>query len=235
MGGEAVVFELQGCSRNKDLRSKERELSGALSELDSLQEEKKALGLQVLDYNELSAGFGTFMKSCHKLAKGFFFTQLPDSVTCDDLQDKLYQSGFTKVAPKRIPISNSLPSQFLRLAAAEKIIAQKLCTNIFRQYYLPETLADRQAMDSVLERLLRVNSRDEAIFRLQLLSAYKSKENRHVTSVVKSTIQEVATVLGPLVSPDLQGDFHSKLGKLLQEAVKFWSPVQRSAKRKARA
>lgn len=37
----------------KDLRSKERELSGALSELDSLHEEKKALGLQALDHNEL--------------------------------------------------------------------------------------------------------------------------------------------------------------------------------------
>ncbi|KFY93467.1 hypothetical protein V500_03693 [Pseudogymnoascus sp. VKM F-4518 (FW-2643)] len=82
-------------------------------------------------------------------------------------------------------------------------------------------------MDSVLERLLRENSRDEAIFRLQLLSAYKSEENRHVTSVVKSTIQEVVTVLGPLLSPDLQGDFQSELSKLLQEAVKLWSPVQR--------
>jgi hypothetical protein len=135
------------------------------------------------------------------------------------------------MAPKSIPISSSLPSQFLRMAAAEKIIAQKLCTNIFQQYYLPETLADQQAMDSVLERLLRVNSRDEAIFRLQLLSAYKNEENRHITSIVKSTIQEVVTVLGPLISPHLQGDFQSKLGKLLQEAVKLWSPVQRSAVR----
>ncbi|KAL5349554.1 hypothetical protein ACLOAV_005849 [Pseudogymnoascus australis] len=216
---------------SKDLRSKERELSGALSELDSLQEEKNALGLQVLDHHELSAKFGGFIQSCHKLAKGFFFTQFPDSVTYDDLQSRLYQSGFTKLAPKSIPISNSLPSQFLRMAAAEKIIAQKLCTNIFRQYYLPETLADRQAMDSVLERLFGVNSRDEAVFRLQLLAAYKSEENRHVTSVVKSTIQEVVAVLGLLISPDLQGDFQSKLGKLLQEAVKLWSPVQRSAVR----
>ncbi|KFY67382.1 hypothetical protein V496_01573 [Pseudogymnoascus sp. VKM F-4515 (FW-2607)] len=216
---------------SKDLRSKERELSGALSELESLQEEEKALGLQVLDHHELSARFGGFIQSFHKLAKVFFFTQFPDSMTYDDLQGRLYQSGFMKLAPKSIPISNSLPSQFLRMAAAEKIVAQKLCTNIFRQYYLPETLADRQAMDSVLERLLQANSRDEAIFRLRLLSAYKSEENTHVTSVVKSTIQEVVTVLGPLISPDLQGDFQSKLGKLLQEAVKLWSPVQRSAVR----
>jgi hypothetical protein len=69
------------------------------------------------------------------------------------------------------------------MAAAEKIIAQKLCTNIFRQYYLPESFADWQAMDSVLERLLRENSRDEAIFRLQFLSAYKSEEGRHVRAL----------------------------------------------------
>ncbi|KFX96519.1 hypothetical protein O988_05267 [Pseudogymnoascus sp. VKM F-3808] len=117
------------------------------------------------------------------------------------------------------------------MAAAEKIIAQKLCTNIFRQYYLPETLADRQAMDSVLERLFQVNYRDEAIFRLKLLSAYKSEENRHITGVVKSTMQEVATILGPLVSPDLLGDFQSKLGELLLEGVKLWSSVQMSAVR----
>ncbi|OBT40501.1 hypothetical protein VE00_07872 [Pseudogymnoascus sp. WSF 3629] len=219
---------------SKDLRSKDRELSGALSELDSLQEEKKALGLQVLDRHELSARFGGFMESCHMLAKEFFFTQLPDSDSCDDLQDKLYQSGFTKMAPKSIPISSSLPSQFLRMAAAEKIIAQKLCTNIFRQYYLPETLADRQAMDSVLERLLRVNSRDEAIFRLQLLSAYKNEENRHITSIVKSTIQEVVTVLGPLISPHLQGDFQVQTGQALagsREALEPCSEKRRESMR----
>ncbi|KFX96520.1 hypothetical protein O988_05268 [Pseudogymnoascus sp. VKM F-3808] len=75
----AVNDELNRTS--KDLHSKKRELSGALSELDSLQVEKRALGLQVLDHNELSARFSTFMESCRKLAKLFFFAQLPDSVT----------------------------------------------------------------------------------------------------------------------------------------------------------
>jgi hypothetical protein len=46
---------------------------------------------------------------------------------------------------------------------------------------------------------------------------------------VKFTIQEVVTVLGPLLSPNLQGA--SELDKLLQEAVKLWSSVQRSAVR----
>jgi hypothetical protein len=146
---------------------------------------------------------------------------------------KLLQSGFNKAASRNIPISDSMQSKYLRKAVAEKIIANKLCVNIFQQYYLPESPAAREAMDDVLERLYTDNPRGEAIFRRRLLSAYKPEEEEYqVAKVVESTQAEVVGLLDPLLfSLNARENFRSELGKLLQEAVKLWRPVQRSAVR----
>jgi hypothetical protein len=144
---------------------------------------------------------------------------------------KLYQSGFNKAASRNIPISSSVPSKYLRMAVAEKVIASKLCADIFQQYYLPESPAARGAIDDVLNRLCIDNPRGEAIFRGQLLSAYNPQEEEHrVTDIMESTLAEVIGILDPLLFvPDARESFQSELGQLLGEAVKLWRPVQRSA------
>jgi hypothetical protein len=117
------------------------------------------------------------------------------------------------------------------MATAEKVISCKLCSNIFKQYYLPENTFARQAMDEVLESLLEGSPRDEAIFRVRLLSAYKGEQQKHLTNVVADTISEVVAILGPLLAPDSRDGFQSEFRRLLQEAVKLWGPLQRSAMR----
>jgi hypothetical protein len=105
-----------------------------------------------------------------------------------------------EAASRNIPISDSMQSKYLRKAVAEKIIANKLCVNIFQQYYLPESPAAREAMDDVLERLYTDNPRGEAIFRRRLLSAYKPEDEEHqVAKVVESTQAEVVGFLDPLL------------------------------------
>jgi hypothetical protein len=128
-------------------------------------------------------------------------------------------------------MSNSMPSKYLRMAAAETIIAHKFCNNIFRQYYLPESDSDRQALDKVLDRLSEGSAREEAIFRRLILSAYQHKEQDHITSVVASTISEVVDIFNPLLAGNLRDGFQSEFSKLAQEAVRLWGPIQRSAVR----
>jgi hypothetical protein len=149
----------------------------------------------------------------------------------EDLWTELCSSGFSKVAPRSMPISNSLPSQYLRVATVEKIIASKLCGHVFQQYYLPTSVSARQAIDDVMNRLLKDNPHEEAIFRLRLLSAYKRDEHIYLTNVVTSTVSEVVDILGRLLVPDSQNIFRLEIEKLLQEAIKLWGPVQRSAVR----
>ncbi|KAI9781867.1 MAG: hypothetical protein M1839_005661 [Geoglossum umbratile] len=151
--------------------------------------------------------------------------------TLDHLWMKLHQSGFNKAASRDVPMFDSVQSKYLRKAVAEKIMANKLCTNIFQQYYLPESPAAREAMDNVLERLYTDNPRGEVIFRRRLLSAYKAEDEEYrVANIMESTQAEVVGFPDPLIfGLDARESFRSELGKLLQEAVKLWRPVQRSA------
>ena len=81
-------------------------------------------------------------------------------------------------------------------------------------------------MDNVLERL----------YTRRLLSAYKSEDEEYqVANVVESTQAEVVGFLDQLLfGLNARESFRPKLGKLLQEAIKLWRPVQRSAVRGGR-
>ncbi|KAI9769838.1 MAG: hypothetical protein M1840_003832 [Geoglossum simile] len=187
------------------LNSKERELTGTVKALEDCQnmldEERRELGLEYPDHEDFSDHqIQPFAERCHDLAGRFFLTQLPEDSSLDHLWMKLLQSGFNKAASRNIPISDSMQSKYLRKAVAEKIIANKLCINIFQQYYLPESPATREAMDDVLERLYTDNPRGEAIFRRRLLSAYKPEEEEYqVAKVMESTQAEVVGLLDPLL------------------------------------
>jgi hypothetical protein len=134
-----------------------------------------------------------------------------------------------KIIPKKFPLSNSIPSQHLRMAVAEKIIAMIYHSDIFQQYYLPES----DEIGKILNQLYKENPRREAIFRSQLRYAYKPEvEQGRVTSIVKSAADKAVGFLGPLLfAPNSKGDFRSEFERLLQEAVNLWRHVQRNAER----
>jgi len=115
------------------------------------------------------------------------------------------------------------------MALAEKIIATIYDSYIFQRYYLPES----NEIGEILNQLYKENPRREAIFRLQLLSAYKPEvEQGRITSIVKSATDKVADLLGPLLfAPNAQRDFRSEFEGLLQDAVALWRHIQRSEKR----
>jgi hypothetical protein len=141
----------------------------------------------------------------------------------------LDDSGFIRAAPRKTPLSNSVPSQYFRMATAERVIGDKLCTNIFRRYYLPDSVAARGPIDEILERFDAINPRKEAIFRRQLLAAYEPDEPHHLGFLVDHTIEEVFKILNPLIfTKNTRDGFASDLAKLLRKAVDLWRHVQRS-------
>ncbi|KAI9777387.1 MAG: hypothetical protein M1839_008900 [Geoglossum umbratile] len=146
---------------------------------NQLDEERREMGLEYLDHEDLTTQFSAFAERCYLLAGKFFLTQLPEDLALDHLRIKLYQSGFNKAATRNIPVSSSVQSKYLRMAVAEKVIANKLCADIFQQYYLPESPTAREAIDNELDRLYIDSPRGEAIFRRRLLSAYNPEDEEH--------------------------------------------------------
>lgn len=142
---------------------------------------------------------------------------------------ELYQPDLVKIIPKKYALSNSIPSQYLRMAVAEKIIAMIYHSDIFRQYYLPES----DEIEKILDQLYKEDPRREAIFRSQLRHAYKPEaEQSRVTSIVKSATDKVVGFLGPLLfAPNAEDNFRSEFERHLHEAVSLWGPVQRSNER----
>lgn len=116
------------------------------------------------------------------------------------------------------------------MAVAEKVMAEKLCENIFVRYYLP---SDRKIMDEILDSLYEKSPRDEAMVRLRLLSAYKLDDQRHqVDNVVRFTAGEIVNLLEPLLfTVDAKERFQSKLEDLLGQAIGLWRLVQKSPRR----
>lgn len=222
-------------SETEQLDKKQLELDGTRAKLqsfqDTLQRERQELGLEELDLVDLAARFNTFVETSHGLARRFFFTELTESedVTWKKISAELYQPDLVKIIPKKYPLSNSIPSQHLRMAVAERIIAMIYHNDIFRQYYLPES----DEIEQILNQLYKENPRKEAIFRSQLRYAYRPGfEQDRVTRILKSATDKMVGLLGPLLfAPDAEGIFRYEFERLLQQAVDLWKPVRRSVAR----
>ncbi|KAF8851520.1 hypothetical protein BDZ45DRAFT_679085, partial [Acephala macrosclerotiorum] len=247
---EARISELQGKLSNSEKAFKEMEsdlallrkehssrvleLKGTRGELQDCQSQIKQrsyeLGLQNPVVNELADSFRKLSDKVHNLAKNFFCTKLPQETPAEELWKELETSGFWKLAPRKTPLSNSMAAQCLRMATAERIIADRLYTDIFRQYYLPHSTPARELIDDITKRLHKKNSYKEAVFRLQLLAAYELDEEIFIASLIKITTGEVIKILDPLLcASGVREDFHCALMKLFEEAVSLWRVVQRSS------
>lgn len=116
------------------------------------------------------------------------------------------------------------------MATAERIIGDALCTEIFRQYYLPHSTTGRELINEISSQLDKKGSFKAAVFRLQLLAAYETDEELFVPHLIEKTTVKVVKILAPLLcAPGSLQTFQSALRKLFEEAVKLWRDVQRSA------
>ncbi|KAH6665536.1 hypothetical protein B0J14DRAFT_233533 [Halenospora varia] len=216
--------ELEATRKNRE--SSEYELVGAKNKLKYMQQEPRRLGLVRVNLDVLSDKFRALGVESHNITRTFFRTKLPPNLLP---MKELENSGFLKAAPRKIPSTNSDAAQYLRMATAAGIIAEKLCTYIFRPYYQPSSAYDRTVMDEILKMLEEKDDFRETVFRLQLLAAYESKEEVFVHNLVYSTVEEILEIVGPLLfSPGAREDFQSRLTTFLKDAVEVWRAVQKS-------
>ncbi|RFU24752.1 hypothetical protein B7463_g11586, partial [Scytalidium lignicola] len=215
-----------------ELKSKDLELNGAKQALkfceSELEKQKGELGIENLRLQDLAADFSTLAVKCHELAKKFFYTELQEYPISDEYWKRLCDSGFVGATLRKTPWSNSIPAQCIRMATAENIIAHKLSSNIFKQYYLPALASERKTIDDVLKKLDQPHK--EAIFRVQLLAAYEAQEQDYIRTLVEATLDEISKPLNLLLfTPASRENFRSALKEFLSEALKLWRTVQRSA------
>ncbi|KUJ14163.1 uncharacterized protein LY89DRAFT_736210 [Mollisia scopiformis] len=215
----------------KELSSRNRELKGTLGELQvsqaQMERHRIEIGLEYPHMEDLANNFRNLSDGCHRMAKRFFCTELPSEFLANDPWKQL--EPFIKLAPRRIPMSNSMAARCLRMATAERIIADKLCADMFRQYYLPHSTPARELIDDITRRLHKKNPFKEAVFRLQLLAAYELDEQSFTASLIKFATDDVLKVLDPLlIALGTKDEFQAALAKLFEEAVKLWKLVQRS-------
>jgi hypothetical protein len=145
----------------------------------------------------------------------------------------LRQSAPEGAFPKKMPYSDSLASQYFRVAAAEMVMACKLSSHIFQRFYLPDSLMIRDEIKTIMDELYSTSPRREAIFRIQLLSGYKPQAiEDHVKNVVQSAVGEVVSVVNPLLfSMEAQKNFRSELEDHYWKGVELWRQVQWNARR----
>jgi len=227
MEKELILLKKEHSSRMLELKGTRGELQACQTEMEK---EKRELGLEYPLVEDLAKLFRNLSEGVHSMAKNFFCVNLPEELPTEDLWNRLDTSGFLKLAPRKMPLSNSMAARCLRMATAERIIGDKLSTEIFRQFYLPHSTTGTELINEITNHLDKRSSFKAAVFRLQLLAAYEVEEELFVAHLVEKTTVKVVKILEPLLcAPGSLQDFHSALRKLFQEAVKLWQSVQRSA------
>ncbi|KAH8654980.1 hypothetical protein BGZ60DRAFT_532613 [Tricladium varicosporioides] len=210
----------------KDLESREYELKGVKIDIESMQAQPRRLGLVRVNHKALSEKFRALRVESHGIAKTFFRTELPPHLL---LMKELESSGFLRAAPKKIPATNSDAAQCLRMATATGIIAERLCTCIFRPYYLPSLPYDQIVVNRIFKLLEEKDDFRETVFRLQLLAAYESEEEVFVNNLVHSTVNDIAEIVDPLLfRPGAREDFRSRLKMFINDAVEVWRNIRKS-------
>jgi hypothetical protein len=113
------------------------------------------------------------------------------------------------------------------MAAASNILATRICTNIFKAFYIPES----PAASSQMEQLLQLYDHDiekQMVYRAILLFAWpQDVQGLVIERVLLTTYGEVIRLLKPFVIGDIT-DFDTELDAILTAAMSLWVPIQRS-------
>jgi hypothetical protein len=114
------------------------------------------------------------------------------------------------------------------VAAALHIIATRLCANIFKPCYIPESAAGSEIIKQILQDLSRAQlQREEQFTRAVLTFMYPPDQVRAAIDVaVRTTLDDVLKQLGIFLVDDK--GFPAALEALLQDAAGLWQELQQS-------
>jgi hypothetical protein len=128
------------------------------------------------------------------------------------------------------PPTNTPVAKLMRVAAALHIFAAQLYTNIFRPWYVPESVEDSWKTKDILNRHFGARSRKGNIVRALILSNRQTEdENNAVADVAREASKNVHEQLRLFLS-DNGTEFQARLEELFQEAANLWLEMQHSIK-----
>ena len=135
------------------------------------------------------------------------------------------------VVSKAIPIANSEASKYLRMAAAESVIANKVAEKMLQPLYILDSNV-KDTLEDMLDTLFQKSPRQESILRSLLLAAYTSERTIRETDILNTVVDDARSILNPLLFDEVHGNaFAAGLNTLLLESLDLWSQVQKSPER----
>jgi hypothetical protein len=116
------------------------------------------------------------------------------------------------------------------MAVASNVLATRICINLFKVVYMPESPAASEIEQLVLQLCECSDTVKQVVCRANLLSAWPQQtQDQAVDELLLSTRREVNRLLSPFVVRDM-ANFITELDSILREAMNIWKPVQRSKK-----
>ncbi|KAK5659978.1 hypothetical protein OQA88_13443 [Cercophora sp. LCS_1] len=169
---------------------------------DVLKELEDNLGIIPLNGTQTEKSFEELSTRVHQLAKRFLSSPLPPPiVTC-----------------------------LMRVALGEALIAQVLCTNIFRDFDDSRHVVgvDLDKLTGIINLMAQTHPSQAVIIRCQVAKICSDSIN--VATVAGKAAERVADILAGWLGPKKQS-FLTQLEALFSDALKLWRPLQRSPKR----
>ncbi|KAJ5088925.1 hypothetical protein N7456_012541 [Penicillium angulare] len=125
-----------------------------------------------------------------------------------------------------IPISNSQPSKYLRIATLEALITQELVSEVFLAVPSYSLWLNHIAPAPDWDTLAREQPLQEAVMRSVSSIVYSEDERDLEEAKINKISDRIASKLRPLEIDQIA--FEGKCHKFLQEAFDVWRAVQRS-------
>ena len=127
------------------------------------------------------------------------------------------------VVSRAIPISNSEASKYLRMAAAESVIANQVAEKMLQPLYILDPNI-KDALENILGTLFEKSPRQESILRSLLLAAYASEGTIRETDLLNAVVNGARSILNPLLFNEVYSNiFAAGLNTLLLESLDLWS------------
>ena len=132
---------------------------------------------------------------------------------------------------RAIPISNSEASKYLRIAAAESVIANKVAEKMLQPLYILDPNV-KDTLENMLDSLFEKSPRQESILRSLLLAAYASEGTIRETDILNAVVDGARSILNPLLFNEVHSNaFAAGFNTLLLESLDLWSQAQKSRER----
>jgi len=218
---DSLDSRLAQATEEADFARKERDINKhRLQEWDNYLSQLKDMNL-----NDLGVKLDQIFQRCFNVMNTTFSIDLPSQdITSWEKQVKKLHIKLS------FPPTNSAVAKLMRVAAALHIFAAQLHKNIFRPWYVPESVEDSRATKNILNHHFGASSRKGDIVRALLLSNRQTEEeNNAVANVAKGASKDVHEQLRLFLNDD-GTEFQASLEKLFQEAANLWLEMQHSKK-----